>query len=249
MKQPKWGYMEKQPEISHRMRSVLVDWLSSVSDEYGLQPQTLHLAVRYLDTFLSRMSVVRHKFQLVGAAAMLIAAKFEEIYPPEAKEFVYLTADTYSLRQLHKMEQLILRVLQFDLAQPTSFAFIAHLAVATSLRAKTALLAAYASELALLEGNDYLQHPPSRVASAAIVLAQYMIGDDDAWSEQLHFATGFTRQQLAPLALRLNRTVIEQQGSTTMHAIPDKFRTVRYGRVALIKARELSIQEFIEERH
>ena len=31
----------------------------------------------------------------------MIAAKFEEIFPPELKEFVYITDDTYSGVQVH----------------------------------------------------------------------------------------------------------------------------------------------------
>lgn len=141
LKRPKYGYMDKQPDLSFKMRSILIDWLSSVTEEYNLHPQTFHLAVHYLDTFLSRMSVVKQKFQLVGTAAMFIASKYEEIYPPDAKEFVYLTADTYTVRQLRKMEQLILKVLQFDLAQPTTFAFIIHLGTVLNLTMKTTLLA------------------------------------------------------------------------------------------------------------
>ena len=47
---------------------------------------------------------------MVGTAAMFIAAKFEEIYPPELGEFVYITDDTYSKKQVLRMEHLILKV-------------------------------------------------------------------------------------------------------------------------------------------
>ena len=60
--------------------------------------------------FLSQMSVLRGKLQLVGTAAMFIASKFEEIYPPELGEFVYITDDTYSKKQVLRMEHLILKV-------------------------------------------------------------------------------------------------------------------------------------------
>lgn len=46
------------------------------------------------------MSVQRAKLQLVGAAAMFIASKYEEIYPPDVGEFVYITDDTYNKRQV-----------------------------------------------------------------------------------------------------------------------------------------------------
>ncbi|CAK1580451.1 unnamed protein product [Parnassius mnemosyne] len=73
-------YMRKQPDITLMMRSILIDWLVEVCDEYGQQSETLHLAVSYVDRFLSYMSVVRTKLQLVGTAATYIAAKYEEVY-------------------------------------------------------------------------------------------------------------------------------------------------------------------------
>lgn len=71
---PKAGYMKKQPDITNSMRAILVDWLVEVGEEYKLQNETLYLAVNYIDRFLSSMSVLRGKLQLVGTAAMLLAS-------------------------------------------------------------------------------------------------------------------------------------------------------------------------------
>lgn len=66
--------MRKQPDITPNMRTILVDWLVEVAEEYKLNTETLYLAVNYMDRFLSYMSVVRAKLQLVGTAAMFIAS-------------------------------------------------------------------------------------------------------------------------------------------------------------------------------
>ncbi|CAG04656.1 unnamed protein product, partial [Tetraodon nigroviridis] len=121
---PKAAYMKKQPDITVSMRAILVDWLVEVGEEYKLQNETLYLAVNYIDRFLSSMSVLRGKLQLVGTAAMLLASKFEEIYPPEVAEFVYITDDTYTKKQVLRMEHLVLKVLSFDLAAPTVNQFL-----------------------------------------------------------------------------------------------------------------------------
>lgn len=70
---PKPSYMKKQQDITNSMRSILVDWLVEVSEEYKLHRETLFLAVNYIDRFLSQMSVQRSKLQLVGAASMFLA--------------------------------------------------------------------------------------------------------------------------------------------------------------------------------
>ena len=98
------------------MKAILENWFVEVGEEYKLQNETLHLAVNYLDRFLSSMSVLRGKRQLVGTAAMLLASKFEEIDPPEVAESVYITDDTYTKKQVLRMQHLVLKVLAFNLA-------------------------------------------------------------------------------------------------------------------------------------
>jgi len=77
-----------------------------------------------INRFLSSMSVVRSKLQLVGGTAMYLASKFEEIMPPEISEFVYITDDTYTKSQIVRMERMVLKVLDFNLAAPTTHNFL-----------------------------------------------------------------------------------------------------------------------------
>ena len=53
-----------------------------------------------------------------------LCRKYEEIYPPAATEFVYLTDDTYTVRQMLKMEMLMLKVLKFNVTVPTANGFL-----------------------------------------------------------------------------------------------------------------------------
>ena len=133
--------MTKQPDISHSMRSILVDWLVEVAEEYKLHTETLYLAVSYIDRFLSYMSVQRSKLQLVGTACMFIAAKYEEIYPPDVSEFVYITDDTYNKRQVLRMEHLVLKVLGFDLSGPSANVFLSQMSELSKTDEKTKHLA------------------------------------------------------------------------------------------------------------
>ena len=102
-----------------------------VGEEYKLHRETLFLAISYIDQFLSLVGVHRPKLQLVGAASMFIVAKYEEIYPPDVGEFVYITDDTYTRNQVLKMEGVILKLLEFKVALPTvnwfTERFLAHL--------------------------------------------------------------------------------------------------------------------------
>ena len=60
---------------------------------------------------------------LVYSPLVFVCRKYEEIYPPEVGEFVYITDETYTKDQVIRMETLILKVLSFDIAVPTANIF------------------------------------------------------------------------------------------------------------------------------
>ena len=89
-------YMENQPHINERMRSILVDWLVEVHLKFKLVPETLYLTINLIDRYLERNEVTRPKLQLVGVTSLLIASKYEEIYPPELRDLVYICDRAYT---------------------------------------------------------------------------------------------------------------------------------------------------------
>ncbi|NWH63669.1 CCNA2 protein, partial [Geococcyx californianus] len=229
---PKMGYMKKQPDITNNMRAILVDWLVEVGEEYKLQNETLHLAVNYIDRFLSSMSVLRGKLQLVGTAAMLLASKFEEIYPPEVAEFVYITDDTYTKKQVLRMEHLILKVLSFDLAAPTINQFLTQYFLHQQTNAKVESLAMYLGELSLIDADPYLKYLPSVTAAAAFHLAGYTI-TGQTWPESLCKVTGYTLEDIKPCLMDLHQTYLKA-AQHTQQSIREKYKSTKYHGVSLI---------------
>lgn len=59
--------------------------------KFKLLPETLFITVNIVDRYLSEVSVEKDLIQLVGVAALLIASKYEEIYPPNVKDFIYVS--------------------------------------------------------------------------------------------------------------------------------------------------------------
>lgn len=102
------------------MRQILIDWLIDVHDSFELKEQTLHLALSYLSDYSSLNQIKKDEYQLVGITCLWIASKYEEIYPPRTKNYVEVTADTYSLKDLKTMEGKIIEALKFDLNRTTS---------------------------------------------------------------------------------------------------------------------------------
>jgi cyclin B len=70
-------YMESQRTLTTNMRSILVDWLVEVQENFELNHETLYLAVKLVDTFLSVQKIPKENLQLVGAASLFISCKFD----------------------------------------------------------------------------------------------------------------------------------------------------------------------------
>jgi G2/mitotic-specific cyclin-B, other len=52
---------------------------------------------------------------LVGVSAMLIACKYEEIWPPLIKDYIHISDNAYNKDQIIQMEQSMLEKLDFNI--------------------------------------------------------------------------------------------------------------------------------------
>ncbi|XP_059079385.1 G2/mitotic-specific cyclin-A-like isoform X2 [Tigriopus californicus] len=226
----KSNYMSKQPDITFAMRSILIDWLVEVSEEYKLQQETIYLGVNYIDRFLSVMSVQRPKLQLVGSACMFIAAKYEEIYPPEVGEFVYITDDTYSKKQVLRMEHLVLKVLGFDLAVPTPLVFLNLFGRVTDCDTETLCLAQYLSELTLMDARVYLAYRASIIGAASVALARHTQGLA-AWPKHVATMSSLEVDDFKDCLVDLHAT-FTNASSQGQQAIREKYKSEKFHGVA-----------------
>ena len=95
--------MREQTDINDKMRAILIDWLVEVHLKFKLMSETLFLTTNLIDRFLTKESVSRKNLQLVGVTAMLLAAKYEEIWAPEVRDFVYISDKAYNRQQILDM--------------------------------------------------------------------------------------------------------------------------------------------------
>ena len=89
-------YMDNQQFINERMRAVLVDWLCSISHKMKCDPETLYLTVNIIDHYLSKRTASTKNLQLIGSSALFIASKYEQIYPVDVNDLVYVCNKLYT---------------------------------------------------------------------------------------------------------------------------------------------------------
>jgi hypothetical protein len=59
------------------MRGILFDWIVDVHFKFKMFPQTLFIVIAIIDKYLSIRSISKDKLQLLGTAALFVAAKYE----------------------------------------------------------------------------------------------------------------------------------------------------------------------------
>ncbi|KAM0859189.1 hypothetical protein ACQ4PT_047357 [Festuca glaucescens] len=236
-KRPSPDFVETtQKDIDTSMRAVLTDWLVEVTEEYRLVPETLYLTVSYIDRYLSHKEISRHKLQLLGVSCLLIAAKHEEICPPQVEELCYITDNTYIKDEVLQMEASILSCLKFEMTAPTAKCFLRRfLLVSQVCHEGSALhlefLASYISELSLLE-YSLLCYVPSLIAASSIFLANFILKPTkNPWNTTLSYHTQYKPSELHDCVKVLHRLFCVGPGSK-LPAIREKYSQHKYKFVA-----------------
>ena len=137
---------------------------------------------------------------------MLIASKYEEIWAPEVRDFVYISDRAYTKEQILAMEKLILNTLKFDLTVPTPNTFLCRFLKAAK-RDNDKVLATYAAYLVELSLPDYgmLKFAYSEVAAAAVLVASKALAQSDPFPYSLQKHSGFKGASLRSCAAALEK--------------------------------------------
>ncbi|RLN60407.1 hypothetical protein BBJ28_00011190, partial [Nothophytophthora sp. Chile5] len=231
----------KQTSVRPKMRSVLVDWLVEVHQRFELEPQTLYLTVNYVDRFLAHTPVKSQRFQLVGVAALLIASKFEEIYPCDMDDLLYICERSYSKTDLIQCERDMLNAFKFSLAVPSVTSFLGYFLHHVEEDELIGQLANYFSERTLLSFAFGAAYRPSLVA-ATCLLAAYCYAENQTpslvWNSRLVELTGFSVEELLPCARGLWLTLAE---ASDLAAVTTKYSAQEFGEVALLPMDDLEL--------
>jgi len=199
-------YLDHHQTLDVSMRSVLVDWLMEVCREFELQRESFYICISLLDRFLSCViHVHQSRLQLVGVAALLLAAKTEEIYPPKAQDLALITDGAFNTNELRKMESCMLQKLSWNIYCITPFRWATHYlkqlpeeqlkggSTKATMCEMMALL-----DLAILDYTT-ISFRPSHLASAALV---FVVNPPHHVLKQV---TGLTHAQIEPCVAWLDK--------------------------------------------
>lgn len=170
--------IEIQTEIQWFMRPYLLDFLLEAHHAFQLLPETLHLAVNLLDRYCSRRVVYKRHYQLVGCAALLVAAKYGDRKErvPTIRELKSMCCSLYDDDMFTQMEWHVLQTLNWVVGHPTVTSFLQlALPVAGTFDLELEHMTWYISELALYH-KEFIPVRPSVMARSCLALARCILG-------------------------------------------------------------------------
>ncbi|KAF5254269.1 hypothetical protein FANTH_933 [Fusarium anthophilum] len=174
---PDASLIDMQREIQWTMRPYLIDFLIEAHGAFGLLPETLFLTVNLLDRYCSKRVVYKQYYQLVGCAALLIAAKYgdKKGRVPQIHELNNMCCGLYDASMFTQMEIHILNTLDWIIGHPTVDFFSQLMVAEEGGDEEVAHMAAYLCEIALYH-RDFVSTKPSVMARSSLTIARAILG-------------------------------------------------------------------------
>lgn len=190
--------------------------------------------------------VSKDKIQLVGVTAFFIASKFEEIYPPDIKDFIVICDQLYHKRDIIKMEMVILKVLKFELGRPLPLHFLRRYSKAAHADAKIHTLAKYLMELTLVE-YDCAHWNPSLLAATALYVTLKVLDSSSKWNPSLAFYSNYPEEHLLPYASHLCQ-IIKRAEKSRFQSCRRKYNSSKLLEISKISELKSAVVEELAEK-
>eukprot|EP00978_Attheya_sp_CCMP212_P023276 scaffold70918_cov41-Attheya_sp.AAC.1 len=221
-------YMKHQRQINEGMRSIVIDWLIQVHLKHKMAPETLFLMVSIIDRYLRKMQMSRAKLQLLGATALLLASKYEEIFPFAVRELVFLCDGAYSKEVFIAFETHVLQVLGYKITVPSAHSFLVRYLKAGHANRKMIQLSRYILD-GTLQSYKLMEYLPSELAAASVMIARSCIGRNK-WSSTLASYTEYSKEDILPIA----HAILSEKAAKNVELISvnQKYMSDNYGAVA-----------------
>lgn len=199
-----------QREIQWFMRPYLIDFLIEAHAAFALLPETLFLTVNLLDRYCSKRVVYKQHYQLVGCAALLIAAKYgdKKDRVPQINELNNMCCGLYDSGMFTQMEMHVLNTLEWTIGHPTVDFFTQLIVAEEADDREVEHMAAYLCEIALYH-RDFVSTKPSIMARASLALARAILGrpevSDGEWDHVENVTVLALSQHLHQPSVTLSR--------------------------------------------
>lgn len=184
-----------------------------------------------MDRYISKNTIDKLEYQLVAITSMLISCKYEEIYFPEIRDFIYITDKSFTKEEIIQMEYKILNSLNFDVYTVSSFTFLERFALSIEPNETSLLLAQYFLELSLVDNR--LDYPSSMKAISSLVISRKILNLSPDYPYHMEKASGYGYEMLRN-CIKDFCSIIDCSRRSNLQAVKNKFASEKYKGVSKI---------------
>ncbi|KAI9924676.1 hypothetical protein ASPWEDRAFT_109674 [Aspergillus wentii DTO 134E9] len=224
-----------QTEIQWFMRPYLLDFLIEAHTAFQLLPGTLFLTINLLDRYCSKRVVYKRHYQLVGCAALLIAAKYgdKKDRVPTIKELKSMCCSLYDDDMFLQMEWHVLQTLGWTIGHPTVDSFLQVAVLDTPYDPEVEHLALYILEISLFH-REFVSKPSCDLARASLALSRCILNRPQP--RHTEWASQYDSMTLVGLSQQLHQP---------SQVLSRKYSSAHYSRVSKLLEQFLTRQASI----
>ena len=133
-----YGELIASEDITAKMIAILVDWIMLVTKTFKLLISTYSLFVSILYAYVSRKQDLKMtNLQKVGCACLSLAAKYNEIYPPEPADFLFVSENAFTVEDLNLAEEDVFKTLGCNIALSQDMDYIRVISTVSTFYTET----------------------------------------------------------------------------------------------------------------
>jgi hypothetical protein len=209
--------------VDAKMRMTLLDWAMTCCEKLQLNALTMYQGVWILDRFIdecnspklrtegrlidSDFRVNKANLQLVGICSFVIASKYEELEYPMLDDWVFLSADSCSKKDIMGMELNILKALDFDVSTPSPIQFLRRFGHIVNVDQEVYTIAKF-----FLETTIYcceLSKVKFSEKALACLLIAGKLREKNFWNSDLQYYSQSRKEELLGVIASVSKLVIK----------------------------------------
>jgi hypothetical protein len=210
----------------------------SASCRLRLMPETYYVSVSIFDRYLALKKVAKFRLKLLACACIMVASKYEDIYPPELRDITRLLdskCPSYTRHEVIDMESSILEVLSFDFTAPTPLFFLERFGKLTNMEEKASFIAQYLLCISSCDSN-MITMSSSQLAAGAFWIAQKTLRGIVTWDSSLLRASGgLSEQDAKEVAMKMKNSLDVVLEDLKLVNARKKFANMKYYEVSKLE--------------
>ena len=192
-----------------------------------------------MDRFFSKdLETKKNVLQLIGVSCLMIASKFEEVYPPSLEDYLKVCDGAYSEGELLDMEAHILSILEFDISVTSSLILFRFFSRNVQMSRKSFFFGEYLLHCALMDGKSF-KFSQNHLSAGAIFLVNKMFKQGIKWERDLSELTNISENKVKVVAKELYK-ILKRVSGKDWGAVRRKVSRVEVMEVAKFKVERVS---------